>query len=154
MVQSLPSPDYHGLRDPHSIPQGLAHSELVCVCVANTNMCVHLVGSYSTTNSMLWRYFLLQTLYFAGVILNVGLNFALKHIIKEPRPTAGSYVLYCTCVYVCACMHPLARLAMGVWLQVGQYLCYVRSILWCCNLVLFATSLSVFSSQNYPATLY
>jgi hypothetical protein len=32
----------------------------------------------------------LQILYLVGVVLNEGINFVIKHLIKEPRPATGN----------------------------------------------------------------
>lgn len=49
----------------------------------------------------------LKISFFGGLILNEGVNWLLKHILREPRPCAGEesnkhWCSYCACVRVCA----------------------------------------------------
>lgn len=50
-------------------------------------------GIYGTlvwhTTLLKWFAIFLQVVYLAGVVLNEGINFVLKHILQDPRPATG-----------------------------------------------------------------
>lgn len=53
-----------------------------------TGSCTLVSGRGEVCN-VLWFCFFLQISFFGGLILNEGVNWLLKHILREPRPCAG-----------------------------------------------------------------